>query len=81
MVMAHGCADSKNEIRCPCQRCMNIYFQEVGKVENHLIVHGINKSCTKWVLHGEPYGEFSHVDATIDDNNDDEVNDADEPIE
>jgi hypothetical protein len=60
---------------------MNVYFQEVEKVEDHLIVNGIDKSYTKWVLHGEPYGEHRHIDTTIDDSNEDEVNNADEPIE
>ncbi|KAB1212966.1 hypothetical protein CJ030_MR5G005112 [Morella rubra] len=80
MILTRGCLDDKNEMRCPCRWCMNVYFQEVGRVEDHLIVHGINKIYTKWVLHGEPYGEFRHVDATVMIQQN-EVNDADEPIE
>ncbi|KAM7477899.1 hypothetical protein LguiA_026112 [Lonicera macranthoides] len=40
-------------ILCPCVKCHNkLRFTRV-EVRNHLITHGINRTYTKWLLHGE----------------------------
>lgn len=44
-------------------------------MEDHLIVHVIYRSYTKWVLHGELY-ESGHVNDTVDISNEAVVNDV-----
>ena len=40
-------------ILCPCVKCRNKLRFPVVEVRNHLIINGINRKYTKWILHGE----------------------------
>ncbi|KAM7474177.1 hypothetical protein LguiB_021420 [Lonicera macranthoides] len=40
-------------IICPCVKCRNKLRFPIVEVQNHLIINGINRTYTKWLLHGE----------------------------
>ncbi|KAK8996639.1 hypothetical protein V6N11_081905 [Hibiscus sabdariffa] len=49
---------SECKIRCPCRECVNVCFRSQNEVEDHLLLHGISESYTKWIYHGEQF-EFT----------------------
>ncbi|KAH7845791.1 hypothetical protein Vadar_006051 [Vaccinium darrowii] len=51
-------ANGKEKIRCPCQRCNNMYFREFNVVEDHLYIHGMTQGYFQWFHHGESF-EFT----------------------
>ncbi|KAG5526153.1 hypothetical protein RHGRI_032437 [Rhododendron griersonianum] len=51
-------ASGKEKIRCPCQRCNNMYFRDFIIVEDHLYEHGMTQGYFQWVHHGESF-EFT----------------------
>nr|XP_016489729.1 PREDICTED: uncharacterized protein LOC107809581 [Nicotiana tabacum] len=48
-------AAQRNEILCPCKKCMNRYWYYRNVVEDHLVVHGFVDGYIKWVFHGEGF--------------------------
>ena len=44
---------SRGHIRCPCQKCRNIVFQMLDKMEDHIYINGFDVSYMLWVFHGE----------------------------
>ena len=38
---------------CPCVKCANGRHQPISEIRSHLICHGIIKTYTKWIWHGE----------------------------
>ncbi|KAL6323438.1 hypothetical protein AAG906_039008 [Vitis piasezkii] len=75
-----------NKTRCPCRQCLNVRFQDLIIVEQHLIRYGFSSSYNRWIHHGDEVEGVSHVQpdmcsdsngCTINDNYvDDEINDA-----
>jgi hypothetical protein len=41
------------EILCPCRGCLNRVHKPKGLVEDHLYIHGMATTYTRWVDHGE----------------------------
>ncbi|GMI64022.1 hypothetical protein HRI_000071500 [Hibiscus trionum] len=46
---------SECKIRCPCRECVNVCSRSQSEVEDHLLLHGMAESYTKWVYHGEQF--------------------------
>ncbi|KAK1377632.1 hypothetical protein POM88_024378 [Heracleum sosnowskyi] len=47
-------------ILCPCEKCLNVVEVDgLTKLEEHLRIHGIDKTYTCWTYHGEKKGERS----------------------
>ncbi|KAK1368182.1 hypothetical protein POM88_034274 [Heracleum sosnowskyi] len=47
-------------ILCPCEKCLNVVQVDgLTKLEEHLRIHGIDKTYTCWTYHGEKKGERS----------------------
>ncbi|KAF5468951.1 hypothetical protein F2P56_013059 [Juglans regia] len=53
ITMARAHALGGNDIRCPCRRCCNMFFQLINVVEDHLFIVGIDPSYQTWIFHGE----------------------------
>ena len=43
-----------DRILCPCCQCLNRQEQAQGRVEDHLLIHGMASTYDRWILHGEP---------------------------
>lgn len=43
----------RENIRCPCVKCLNVEIKSLKEVEDHLIIKGISKSYKIWIYHGE----------------------------
>jgi len=41
------------EILCPCRKCLNRIHRHKGDVEDHLLIHGMTNTYTRWIHHGE----------------------------
>ena len=75
-----------NKTRCPCRQCLNVRFQDLIIVEQHLIRYGFSSSYNRWIHHGDEVEGVSHAQpdmcsdsngCAINDNYvDDEINDA-----
>ena len=56
------CAE-RTKIYCPCTTCLNRELQYKKVVEEHLLMHGMSATYTRWTHHGEsendPVDEFS----------------------
>ncbi|KAG9458850.1 hypothetical protein H6P81_003358 [Aristolochia fimbriata] len=52
MQKAQTVVGSDNKVRCPCRVCANGDFHSLSRVEEHLFVHGMLPSYTRWVFHG-----------------------------
>lgn len=37
----------------PCRSCLNVLFQPIDDVEEHLFVHGFDSTYIKWIHHGD----------------------------
>ncbi|WVZ50757.1 hypothetical protein U9M48_001982 [Paspalum notatum var. saurae] len=46
--------DENAEILCPCRKCLNQVCLDKGHVEDHLYIHGMASTYTRWINHGEP---------------------------
>lgn len=55
MDVAKKCVDKNNQVRCPCVKCMNVFFKPLDVVENHLYKPGMSVSYQRWVYHGEKH--------------------------
>ncbi|KAK1385469.1 hypothetical protein POM88_023204 [Heracleum sosnowskyi] len=45
-------------ILCPCKKCLNVLEVDgLAKLEEHLRIHGIDKTYTCWTRHGKKKGE------------------------
>ncbi|KAF5446854.1 hypothetical protein F2P56_032452 [Juglans regia] len=53
IAMAREHAPGGVDIRCPCRRCRNMFFQPINVVEDHLFIIGIDPSYKAWIFHGE----------------------------
>ncbi|WVZ98199.1 hypothetical protein U9M48_043668 [Paspalum notatum var. saurae] len=47
-------SDENAEILCPCRKCLNQVCLDKGHVEDHLYIHGMASTYTRWIYHGEP---------------------------
>uniref|UniRef100_A0A0A9DHW4 Transposase-associated domain-containing protein n=1 Tax=Arundo donax TaxID=35708 RepID=A0A0A9DHW4_ARUDO len=47
-------SDENEEILCPCRMCLNRIHTRKGLVEDHLYIHGVASTYTRWIDHGEP---------------------------
>lgn len=55
-------ASIHGNIKCPCNKCMNRYWNTKDEVEKHLVRHGIMETYTNWVYHGESVQEHqTHI--------------------
>ena len=75
--------DKNEEVLCPCRRCLNRVHQHKGEVYDHLLIHGMTSTYTRWVHHGEPFEaeineNYDHVDEYIGINEDDSMNENEE---
>ena len=43
----------RQEILCPCRKCLNRVHQHKGEVETHLYIYGMTNTYTIWIHHGE----------------------------
>ncbi|XP_062078722.1 uncharacterized protein LOC133834305 isoform X2 [Humulus lupulus] len=71
---ARQCVDSRGLVKCPCRRCVNVEFQTIDVLENHLFVNGFLRKYTNWHWHGED--EIIPMRARIDQNDEDEMMDV-----
>ncbi|KAK1382955.1 hypothetical protein POM88_020690 [Heracleum sosnowskyi] len=54
-------------ILCPCKKCLNVLEVDgLAKLEEHLRIHGIDKTYTCWTRHGEKKGE--HCSSNLNSN-------------
>ncbi|KAK1395002.1 hypothetical protein POM88_014058 [Heracleum sosnowskyi] len=54
-------------ILCPCKKCLNVLEVDgLAKLEEHLRIHGIDKTYTRWTRHGEKKGE--HCSSNLNSN-------------
>ena len=42
-----------DKTRCPCRQCLNVRFQDLVTVEQHLIRYGFSSNYNRWIHHGE----------------------------
>ena len=75
--------DENEEILCPCRRCLNRIHQHKGIVEDHLYIHGMASTYTRWIYHGEAMDVQSnenadHLDGHIDFSDDVGMNEVQE---
>uniref|UniRef100_A0A0E0DAY6 Transposase-associated domain-containing protein n=1 Tax=Oryza meridionalis TaxID=40149 RepID=A0A0E0DAY6_9ORYZ len=55
------------EMLCPCHRCLNRVRQFKGQVHDHLHIHGMATTYTRWIHHGEPLEVVPHeIDDHVD---------------
>lgn len=55
------------EMLCPCRRCLNRVPQFKGRVHDHLHIHGMATTYTRWIHHGEPLKVVPHeIDDHVD---------------
>ncbi|KAK1400174.1 hypothetical protein POM88_010037 [Heracleum sosnowskyi] len=48
------CVNNKNQIRCPCWKCKNVYYQDRDIVNYHLLVNGFMRNYEEyWWAHGQ----------------------------
>ncbi|XP_062112682.1 uncharacterized protein LOC133823849 [Humulus lupulus] len=60
-------------ISCPCVKCNNGLFKTRKDVEDDLIIHGIQKTYTRWFMHGEREIEnVSNANEDISEDSDEE---------
>ncbi|KAL6330870.1 hypothetical protein AAG906_009298 [Vitis piasezkii] len=53
MNVARNHMDSLSQTRCPCRSCLNVLFQPIDDVEEHLFVQGFDSTYIKWIHHGD----------------------------
>ena len=75
--------DENEEILCPCRRCLNRIHQHKGIMEDHLYIHGMASTYTRWMYHGEEMDVQSnenahHLDGHIDFSDDVGMNEVQE---
>ena len=46
-----------DRILCPCSQCLNREEQPQGRVEDHLLIHGMASTYDRWIHHGEALEE------------------------
>jgi hypothetical protein len=51
--MARQYVDANVIMRCPCRDFANQYFCHIELVKSHLYQHGIDRTYTQWIFHGE----------------------------
>ena len=54
-----------DKTRCPCQQCLNVRFQDLVTVEQHLIRYGFSSSYNRWIHHGENVGGVSLAETSM----------------
>src|SRR6266498_5020920 len=53
MQFVRGQFDENAKIRCLCHRCLNRKLRTQAVVEDHVYIHGMSSTYTRWVHHGE----------------------------
>ena len=41
-------------VPCPCTRCVNLTWRPQPLVHDHILIHGMAATYTRWIHHGEP---------------------------
>ncbi|CAM8879644.1 unnamed protein product [Rhodiola kirilowii] len=59
--VARGQLDSNKLMRCPCSKCKNKKYPEIGKVEEHLYKYGFVPNYYNWLLHGEDLAPITYA--------------------
>ncbi|KAL3370741.1 hypothetical protein AABB24_007665, partial [Solanum stoloniferum] len=66
--------DRNSKVRCPCQDCLNVFFQTQEIVYDHLLIKGIMGSYMQWIYHGEQSQmRYDNEDENEEHDNDDEI--------
>ena len=45
--------DENGKLFCPCINCLNMRWQKIDDIREHLLCDGIKRNYTTWILHGE----------------------------
>ena len=67
-----------NKTRCPCQHCLNVYFEDINVVERHLWVKRFAMNYQNQIFHGEPINAIDDCENNrpdIAEDDDEEEND------
>ena len=51
--IARNHVNSDGDTRCPCRKCLNVYYQSLRVVERHIFMNGFLGTYYNWVYHGE----------------------------
>ena len=81
--IARNHVNSDGDTRCPCCKCLNVYYQSLRIVERHIFMNGFSGTYCNWVYHGEEAHEgvvrrtstVSPVDIDADTSNRVDLND------
>jgi hypothetical protein len=76
--MACQCVDVNDIMRCPCRDCGNRYFHHIKLVESHLYQHGIDRTYTQWIFHGEEDPFSVNMTANLHTNTNTRIEEVDE---
>ncbi|XP_073003919.1 uncharacterized protein [Typha latifolia] len=68
----------QDQILCPCRKCNNARIRTRKEVYDHLIIHGILRTYTHWVAHGEDIIELNNIEEIGDDDDEDEHDNLEE---
>lgn len=49
----HMTTENLSKIRCPCQKCRNLFKFQLNQVRGHLYRFGFDKMYLVWTFHGE----------------------------
>ena len=61
----------RNNMPCPCGKCLNQNFYPPWLVKLHMLTHGMDVSYKEWVYHGETRGSYfenDNLEGYIDEN-------------
>ena len=50
-------AEDPNRMKCPCLGCCYVDRVDAYGLKSHLLMHGIDRSYTCWIFHGEKSSE------------------------
>ena len=71
----------RQNLKCPCVKCLNITYNDIVDVKTHLIVYGINLNYHFWYFHGEKMNTTNAVYDDDDDNEEDDEDDQDDVVD
>jgi len=72
--------DRNSKVRCPCQDCLNVFFQTQEIVYDHLLIKGIMGSYMQWIYHGEQ-SQMRYDNEVIYNEDENEEHDNDDEIQ
>ncbi|KAL9674721.1 hypothetical protein QQ045_002920 [Rhodiola kirilowii] len=67
VVTGNGQICDGNKLQCPCSKCKNKYFREIGLCETHLFTYEFVKDYYNWTNHGEEIAVSSSVSNNFED--------------